>query len=136
MKSKLTLVFAGAMLAFTTSISPTLALKSSEEPFYEIAIQETEISNKITLEENSITIPKKQTLIARTRRRVWFRSRCGSWRRGRRYWWRRCTRYRCISYRTRRRMWSSRLGRYRWVWISSRPSCRFYRRFTQRAWTL
>ena len=133
MKSKLAVVFAGAMLAFGTGISPTLALKNSEEPFYETAIQEIEINDIISLEEHSSTIPTKQTLIARSRRRVWFRTRCGSWRRGRRYWWRRCTRYRCISYRTRRRVWSPRLGRYRWVWISSRPSCRFYRRFTQRA---
>gem|GEM_PF-6879814 len=132
MKSKLTVVFAAVVLAFT-GISPTLALKNSDESFYETVIRETEINDTISLEEYSPTVPKKQTLIARGRRRVWFRTRCGSWRRGRRYWWRRCTRYRCTSYRTRRRVWYPRLGRYRWVWISSRPSCRFYRRFTQRA---
>ncbi len=133
MKSRLNIIFAGSMLVFATSISPTLALEASEEFFYETRIKSTEISNTIDSKENSLTTPKKETLIVRGRRRVSFRTRCGRWRRGRRYWWRRCTRYRCISYRRRRKVWSRRFRRYRWVWISSRPSCRFYRRFTQRA---
>lgn len=82
MKSRLMIVFAGAMLAFTSSISPTLALKSSSQ------LQNTEIANTVNTQEN---------LLARRsgRRRVFLRTRCGSWDKRGRLWFRQCVRYRC-----------------------------------------
>ena len=127
MNNRLTIVFASAMLTFMSSISPTLALKACEQSFFKAEIQDTEIVN---------TINTKEILIAQNRR-VFFRTvNCGKAYTNGRYWYQRCKRYRCVSYRRRVKRWNSRIGRYEWVWRWSRPSCKFDRRVTVRAWFL
>ncbi len=123
MKSRLIIAFAGVMLALTSGISPTLALKSSSQTEYKAGVQDTDIIDGLNT--------TRDLIVQRRRRRV-FVTRCGKWYRSGGRWRRRCRRLRCLSYRRRSRIWNSRTGRYVWRWRWTRPrNCVVVRRYTQ-----